>query len=325
MGTCWALWRLSALNTTHGEREHYPPAQLQASSASVHCNSMSACMIVRCFIIECYFRGPESSLRVENGAVFWIDPAAAPETEEYVVGQLTVRTLTAGQSLDVVLSAQGRSRAGPDWSQRSIRFSLRHVSVDGGAAPETSVPPQDSVTDSSIFRHPQQPMTTSDRRRPHHAIQHLMISNHRRHHRQQMSNCPRRPRRPRRQRVQSTLHHLLRSLLTPGIRSASTRWSARLGFFVLTAVSRLKVAVVVTLTRPAPAQTVALGRAAVRGLAARPGQLSAAPPESHARALAANRMSTGGSLFQLRSVGTDRLIVLNSSLIQARSKMKYSR
>jgi len=57
-----------------------------------------------------------TGITTENGAVFWMDPVAAPGEGSIVIGQLTVQT--GFDQLDIQMDAQGHSAGGlPDWDE----------------------------------------------------------------------------------------------------------------------------------------------------------------------------------------------------------------
>eukprot|EP01043_Picozoa_sp_COSAG02_P051622 COSAG02_NODE_5457_length_4302_cov_2.364977_7_plen_331_part_00 len=62
-----------------------------------------------------------TSLRITNGAVFWMDPNVAPErsTGEVVVAQITV---PAGSTGRVTMGMQGHSTQGEDWDVHQVVF-----------------------------------------------------------------------------------------------------------------------------------------------------------------------------------------------------------
>ncbi len=76
----------------------------------------------------------DTGITATNGAVFWMDPNAAPSSGTIVVGQLTVRT--GSTMLPVEMDAQGHSRFGvPDWDDElsfQVQGDASSAAVVGG-------------------------------------------------------------------------------------------------------------------------------------------------------------------------------------------------
>lgn len=83
-----------------------------------------------------------TDLTTSDGAVFWMDPSAAPVVNSAVIAQLTI---PQGSRMLARVSAQGRGPGGAmgdDWQQLGIEFSSAEVEAPGASAgPGTAIGP----------------------------------------------------------------------------------------------------------------------------------------------------------------------------------------